>query len=153
MRLLFSCHQKVWAICWRNFCMSSGPAHTCFPACVSVLWSSCILWFGVSETIKAPVMVSRSCQLDYPRNHLKLSLSLACSSVLSVKLSLNPTSLGLHQDQQCYRNLPSPIFGDWTTTRFSSFLSWYSHCWTSQTMSCKLQSNKSHIWNFFLCSL
>lgn len=56
------------------------------------------------------------------------------------------------EDQPISRNPLSSIHGDWTITRFSGYLSWYSYCWTSTT-SYKPRSKKFYIWIFFHCSL
>lgn len=80
-----------------NFSPSSEPAQTSFPTCAALLWSSCTFWFDVSDTdpVVGTVMAHCSCQLGYITNHLKPSLFLARSSVLSVLLALDPSSPGL----------------------------------------------------------
>lgn len=93
-----------------NFSTSSEPTQTSFPTCAALLWSSCAFWFDVSDMdpVMGTVMACCSCQLGYIRNHLKPSLFLACSSGLSVRLALDPTSPGPRHRLKTGRSLGVP---------------------------------------------
>lgn len=80
------------------------------------------------------------------------TLTLPCTLIRPVsatgirsKFSRTPAQT---EDQPISRNPLSSIHGDWTMTRFSGYLSWYSYCWTSTT-SYKPRSKKFYIWIFF----